>query len=226
MGIAWGVGYELFFYLFLKTHNRKLGRLIFWGTFIFSWIGSKLLFLLTQQDDLDNLVTNLSFWTGGGFVFYGGVIGASIFLWVLRNLRTDFEFKDLYPILPALTLGHAIGRIGCFLAGCCFGKETHSFIGIALHSAQRIPTQIIESGFLFLLTIYLLKSKKEKINLISYYFLLYGGFRFVLEFYRGDNVRGFWIFLTPSQWVSLFMVGFGFVILHKFRKLNSSFGSN
>jgi len=221
MGLGWGVGYQIFFALWPKSLPHWHGQVLFWGSFLFAWIGAKILFLLSYPDEIpQGYLGAVSFWTGGGFVFYGGLLGGVLFLLFFKFLfRLPLNKENFWPIVPALTLGHGIGRVGCLLAGCCFGKETDWWWGIHLHGIDRHPTQIIEAVFLLALGIFLLKSKRGILELASVYLLSYGFMRFGIEFLRGDKVRGEWGFFTPSQWISLLLVGAGVLLLS--RILNS-----
>jgi len=139
-----------------------------------------------------------------GGVFYGGVIGGLV--WVL--LYTYFQKMPFLGVLDVsaagVALGHAIGRIGCFSAGCCYGKPTSMPWGVTFTSpiAARLsgtplhvalhPTELYESGaeFLnFLLLIWLGKRQRFSGQLIGAYFILYGFERGTIEFFRGDPGR-------------------------------------
>lgn len=221
MGIGWGVAYQI--YSSKQTDiSRFKAQLLFWGVFLFAWLGAKFLFILTYPEKLDDsLIKEVSFWTGGGFVFYGGFLGALLFLGCFRLIDKNLNLKTLWPMLPALAIGHAIGRIGCFLAGCCFGKPTELFWGVYLHNHDRHPTQLIEASGLFILGIYLLKSHRPQSALLSHYLIAYGLLRFWVEMLRGDLVRGSWGYFTPSQWISLGLIlgGLALYFVYKNRRL-------
>lgn len=225
MGLGWGIGYQIFFSQLPATLPRWQGQLLFWGSFLFAWLGAKLLFLLTLPDDLSRtLLAQISFWTGGGFVFYGGLFGGVVFLGVYRFLlKQRLDAEVFWPIVPALTIGHAIGRVGCLLAGCCFGKETEAWWGIYLHGAHRHPTQLIEAIGLMVLGVFLLRSRLPVRVLAATYLVTYGILRFGIELLRGDEIRGNWGGMTPSQWISLALLvtGVGLAI-QQFRKLRRS----
>lgn len=216
MGLGWGVAYQIFFDLLPEAFTRKRAQILFWGLFAFSWVGAKVFFLYTVPRDLSaNLLQDSSFWLGGGFVFYGGFLGGLFYLLILRALRFPVSREVLWAMVPALTIGHAIGRIGCLLAGCCYGKQTDLFWGIYLHGTHRHPTQIIEAVLLLALGIYLLRSRMPKTYLVSTYLLSYGAIRLLGEALRGDLIRGQWGPLTPSQWVSVVLLMTGLVLLKK-----------
>lgn len=143
---------------------------------------------------------------------FGGVIGFLIPFFIMRkNIR--FDIKPILMIAPiCITVAHGIGRIGCFLAGCCYGKPTDSWIGIDFPNdglGKVIPTQLIEAVFLFVLTavmVVLLLVKEFKYNFIVY-LGSYSIFRFIIEFFRGDE-RGVAFFLSPSQvWCIIIFLG-------------------
>lgn len=225
MGIGWGVAYQIYFSCQPPEVSKLKAHLLFWGVFLSAWIGAKLLFIITYPEHLQqNLLSEMSFWTGGGFVFYGGFLGALLFLVFFKIFDRSLKFKALWPMLPALTLGHSIGRIGCFLAGCCFGKPTEFFWGVYMHNHDRHPTQLIEAFGLFLIGLHLIKSKSSKFLLTSHYLIFYGALRFVVETLRGDLVRGTWGPLTPSQWISFLLIfsGLSLRFLPKFNNLRNN----
>lgn len=205
MGLAWGIGYQYFFY-HLKNEDRLRGQILFWGVFLMAWIGAKVLFIITSSDDLSSdFLNSASFWMGGGFVFYGGMIGGALFA-VIYHLMVGIKKEWLKWATISLVLGHGIGRIGCFLAGCCYGEVTDWWWGVHLHGHDRHPTQLLEALSLIALARILMKIKDSELVLAGYAFS-YGILRFVLEFLRGDQLRGQWAWgLTPSQWISLIFV--------------------
>ncbi len=155
-----------------------------------------------------------------GLTFQGGLIGgAAVFLLLAYLFRKKFKGKltDVVSTVPlGILLGHFIGRVGCFMAGCCYGRTTDSWIGVRFidpETGERmaekvIPTNLIEAVFLFaafvvLLIIYL--KKRHPYNL-PLYMILYGIFRFVIEYFRGDERGSFVPGMSPSQFWSLLMV--------------------
>lgn len=148
-------------------------------------------------------------WTWG-MTFYGGLIGGAgtfILMYCLYYLKRHKDvFGEILIIAPGLiTLAHGVGRIGCFLAGCCYGKETDSFIGVTFPNIEplgvkRIPTQLIEAAFLFVLSAILLVFAFKSITKYTMiiYLASYSVFRFVIEYFR-DDPRGQFLALSPSQ---------------------------
>lgn len=160
-----------------------------------------------------------------GLTFIGGLIGGSVtFLasYFIFRKRYTSKLLDVLSILPVcIAVGHAFGRIGCFFAGCCYGKKTDCFLGVKFPklSSPVHPTQLYEATFLFILfavMFYLVMKKNFRHNL-SVYLICYGIFRFSLEFLRGDNRGEFVSGITPSQFWSLCMIVIGialFLFLH------------
>ncbi len=142
--------------------------------------------------------------------FYGGLIGGVvtfILMYVFYyKKRHEGIFDKILIIAPGcISIAHAIGRIGCFLAGCCYGKVTDSPIGVIFPNiepigAARIPTQLIEAIFLFILSAILLVFAFKKVSnyTMIIYIASYTIFRFIIEFYRDDE-RGVTLALSPSQ---------------------------
>lgn len=214
MGLGWGVAYQVFMNGLPASFPRHLSQFIFWGLFLSSWVGAKTLFLWTRPDAL-TLIEELSFWTGGGFVFYGGLILGGCFMLTLRFFRPEASFTAEQSLLIALPLGHAIGRVGCFLAGCCYGKVSSASWAIHQHGVNRHPTQLYEALGLGILTLILSKLRHSKKDLLSTYLLGYGSLRLVLEFLRGDEIRGSLWGYPPSQVLSLLFLGAGLVVYFK-----------
>ena len=112
-------------------------------------------------------------------------------------------------ITPGFAIFHVFGRMGCFFGGCCYGKI--ATWGIALYDEPgvlRIPIQLIESGCILLIFIVLLyiDKKIKNISLLSVYLAMYAICRFVLEFFRGDAIRGIWWGISTSQIISLLIL--------------------
>jgi phosphatidylglycerol:prolipoprotein diacylglycerol transferase len=220
MGLGWGIAYQIFFSCFPSQLSRRYAAFLFWGIFLFAWVGSKLMFLVTSSSNNNELsIYQASFWLGGGFVFYGGLIGSLCFLMICKLFRLKLSSDVIWSLVSSLAIGHGIGRIGCALAGCCYGEVTNWSWGIFLHGHYRHPTQLIEASVLLVLGWYLLKSSRDKMILISDYLLGYGLLRFGLEFLRADLIRGIWGSLTPSQWISILLVVAGLVLRLNYLKV-------
>lgn len=217
MGFGWGVGFNYSLSWWERNGLKKIDLWkIFLGSFLFGWIGAKLFFLVFSAPDkaLDYSM-EVNFWLGGGFVFYGGLIFSAAFASAYSKFSKNFSFRDLANLAPGLALGHAIGRIGCLLAGCCYGSHCDLPIGIVFKGVPRHPVQLYEAIGLALLFIVLrefLKKGKNEWVLIQY-FVGYSAIRFVLEFFRGDAIRGEFFTLSTSQWISLSLITMTLVVL-------------
>ena len=153
--------------------------------------------------------------TFGGMIFFGGLFGGLLVgFFTASKLKLPLgEFADIAT--PAIPLFHTFGRIGCFLSGCCFGIESrlgftmqNSLVEVA-NEVRRLPVQLIESVLnfgLFLILAYLLKKDRFAGKLLVVYLALYSLMRFVLEFWRGDAVRGFVFGLSTSQFISVIIL--------------------
>lgn len=163
-----------------------------------------------------------------GIVFYGGLIGLLISYGIMARIsKQDLYIMDVLAV--CIPLFHSIARIGCFFGGCCFGKENHSHIAInytttvfdEVTTAYRIPTQLIEAAFnliLFLYLLHLLCSKEWKSkNILRRYLLIYSIGRFIIEFFRGDLVRGVIYGVSFSQLISVLIWIYLLVTFHKER---------
>lgn len=212
MGLGWGVGYHIFMHGLPRSFSRFFSHFIFWGLFFSSWIGSKVLFIMTQPANL-SLAEDLNFWTGGGFVFYGGFLLGAVFLLPIKWLK-PLELKQaLEKLLPALLVGHGIGRIGCFLAGCCYGKPSSVFWAVHQHGEYRHPTQLYEALGLGILAYLFIKCEALRKKFLMFYLLGYGSLRLVIEQFRGDEIRGNWWGISPSATVSFLLLSIG-MLLH------------
>jgi len=204
-----------------------------------SFIGAHIIYFLTQFGNFIILLKNITILNSlkkiilafyslfGGWVFYGGLIGGIIAIIIYCKIHRikSIEFLNVYA--PAVALFHFFGRIGCFLAGCCYGIESN--IGFMFHHSEmphandvtRFPIQLVESAYcliLFILLDYLYRKTKFKDKTAYLYLILYPIGRFIFEFFRGDTYRGFlWIFST-SQWISIILFIIGFIGIIKTRK--------
>lgn len=216
MGLAWGIGYQIFFH-HIKKSDQLFAQIFYWGIFISAWIGAKVLFIITSSEQLTNdFLISSQFWLGGGFVFYGGLIGGVLFV-LLYHLIKPIQESWMKWALVALVMGHGIGRIGCFLAGCCYGEVTDLWWGIHLHGQDRHPTQLIESVSLIGLA-FALRKMNNSYLMLAIYGIGYGILRFILEHLRADQLRGMWAWeFTPSQWISVVLIISGVYFLNKAR---------
>jgi phosphatidylglycerol---prolipoprotein diacylglyceryl transferase len=166
-----------------------------------AFIGARILFFLSLGEIFTSIFNPQKLISGGGLVFFGGYIFAFITLYLYSVLR-GINVALLINFLPGAVYAHAIGRLGCFFAGCCHGDYC------PLSFLDRWPTQLLEASFL----IYLGRVLKRRINtgrsnIFAFYVLSYSVFRFLNEYLRGDDIRGKWILdLSTSQIVSMALI--------------------
>ena len=168
-----------------------------------------------------------------GATFYGGLIGGAglyFALWFTLGRKLCGQdvfthFGDLLGIAAcAIAFAHGVGRIGCLFAGCCYGVQTDSWLGIYLESVGEkvVPTQLIEAVFLFLLFALLtfMLFRVKRVNGMFVYLTAYGAFRFLIEFWRDDGRGALIPGLSPSQvWsIVLFLLGAAMILFSLLRK--------
>jgi phosphatidylglycerol:prolipoprotein diacylglycerol transferase len=226
MGIAWGVAYHLGRYYLARGKAIEQGYLgLYLGVFASAWLGAKGLFLLASSGDkLTLYASSSSFWLGGGFVFYGGLLGGLLFIFIYSFVLKKFAASSLGFLAPVLVFSHAIGRFGCVLAGCCFGDQCEIPWMVQRLGMTRYPVQAFEIGGLLIIGAFLhyqITKARPSQFLGGIYLAGYGVLRFFLEFLRGDAVRGFTAGLSTSQWISLVLIVVGAVLLLKSPKLLS-----
>ena len=143
-----------------------------------------------------------------GFVFYGGMLGGFLGVIIGTVVVRCNGAMILEAALPAVPFGHAIGRIGCLLAGCCHGMPYSG--PLAVQDSQTgmtyFPISLLEAVVNSIIGLYLfslVKQKKWANDLLWAYLSLYSVARFVLEYFRGDEIRGAALGLSTSQWISL-----------------------
>lgn len=187
---------------------------------VFGFIGAKLLYCIVEINAFLN--DPMRILSGNGFVLYGGIIGGILAAMIYCKFkRVSFlQYFDL--TVPSVALAQGFGRIGCFLAGCCYGRETDSAIGIVFHNSpiapngvKLIPTQLFSSAGDFLIAVVLLvyARKDRKTGKVgALYLILYSMGRFIIEFFRNDY-RGSIGILSTSQFISLIILVIGSLML-------------
>ena len=213
-------------FLYLRSYKCKIEFEHFLKLFMIAivgvFIGSKLLFIMIQLPNLfidfsiNNVVNTVM---NSGYVYFGGLLGMLAGIYVYISRLNIYSLELIYDMVaPGIPLFHMFGRIGCFMAGCCYGKEiNHIIIGDYIRF-DRIPTQLIEAAFEFILFVLLyILDKKAKKNLIMVYMIIYSLFRFSIEFLRGDLERGIFLGLSTSQWIAIIILCY---YLYKVKKIN------
>lgn len=186
-------------------------------------LGGKLLYIITEARTYIEEPKNLLD-IGSGFVIYGSIIAGAlaVYLYSKRNGWDVLKVMDM--AIPAIPLAQGFGRIGCFLAGCCYGRPTIMSIGVvfkesflAPNGIHLHPTQIYSAIFDFTLAIFLLYFSKKERNrgrIFSLYVIIYSIGRFIVEYFRDDPRRSVAVFST-SQFISILMLIIGIVIFNK-----------
>ena len=176
-------------------------------------IGAKVLFVAVSIDQIIEYQLSLVDVIKGGFVFYGGFIGgfAGLLIYCKQFKMRLSQFADIYATV--IPLGHAIGRVGCYFAGCCYGMPYdgplhvvyHETVGMTPLETPLFPVQLLEAACLLvlfaILAVVFLRGHKGKTPWL--YCIFYGVIRFVVEFFRGDGERGVFLGISTSQWISV-----------------------
>lgn len=235
-GFLLGIGY---LFVITRVKSEDFGDTVY----VYVWaalgavIGAKALYLLLELPKILETLGNGEAVSGqylrsilsGGFIFYGGLLG-SVFAVKIACRFFSLDFGKIISILtPAMPLAHSLGRVGCALVGCCYGRETNSRFGIcytdsvyAPNGIRLFPVQEVEAVadlVLFSVLVCILwrqKDSEEPPGVFETYLAAYACIRFILEFLRGDSVRGHWGWFSTSQWISLII--FPAVAAHKVLK--------
>ena len=226
--VAFGIMLSVFL---SKGFNRKEGflesylydRTMLLGI-IFALIGARFLYVVTTPEEFSGNWGRVFQFSDGGLVFYGGPIASTLYLlWHFvysKSAKGEFDraerwkrfgrFADI--AIPATVIGHAFGRIGCLLGGCCYGRPFahESFLsvrypegsdahfadllqnGAELHG--NVPVPLFEAIALVFLFLWLMRLRTKRSfygEVFLSYLVLYPALRFLLELFRGDAVRGY-----------------------------------
>ena len=206
------------------------GRMLDLGVYlvISALIGAKLLLLLINFDYFRGNPREILILARSGGVFYGGLIAATLvaFWYVRRHKLPLWTTCDMFA--PGIALGHVIGRLGCLMAGCCYGLPTsvpwavtftdpfaEANVGTPLNVPLH-PTQLYEAGAELLILVVLLATERKARpfpgRTFWSYMFLYAVSRFIIEFYRGDE-RGLIMGFSTSQFISLILGPLSLVML-------------
>ena len=219
---------------FARVRARRWGldpnRVLDLGIYIIiaALVGAKLLLLVTDFNQFRASTADLLSFARSAGVFYGGLIAAiAVAFWYIHRHAMPF-WTTCDAFAPAIALGHVTGRLGCFAAGCCYGKPANvpwavvftnptaaanvgTPLGIPLH-----PTQLYESGAELLILVALLATERRGRpfpgRTFWLYMILYGVSRYIIEFYRGDP-RGEMFGMSTSQFISAVLAPLSVVML-------------
>jgi phosphatidylglycerol:prolipoprotein diacylglycerol transferase len=196
-------------------------------------VGAKLMLIAVDFDYFRHQPRELLSLVRAGGVFYGGLLAAlAVGLWLVGRYKLHpWTVADL--IAPGIALGHVVGRFGCLLAGCCYGRPTSvpwaitftnpaaaTNVGTPLNTPLH-PTQLYDAGAeLLIMGVLLLTEKRGRPfpgRTFWLYMLLYAISRYIVEIYRGDE-RGMILGVSTSQFVSILIVPLSIIMLLRLRR--------
>lgn len=191
-------------------------------------LGSAMLFQFIF-DQIKGNSTNPLF----SMTFFGGLVGGVITfiigykLYIKKHYPDSNFLNDVVIVAPAcITVAHGFGRIGCFFAGCCYGKATDSIWGVKFpHLSHNVyPTQLYEAIFLIILAsiLFLLAYKYKNKFTFPIYLTSYGIFRFLIEFIRGDDRGSLFLSISPSQGFSILCIIIAIILTINFKSKNNN----
>lgn len=194
-------------------------------------VGARLFYVIGQWGQYQNNLLDIFMVQKGGLVFLGGFLFCFVAVILFALLKKIPLLKLLDCIAPGAALGYAVGRLGCFLNGCCFGLpcslpwSTKFPVGslaysyypnIALHPTQLYSILAMLLAFFIILFIY--RRKRYDGQVFYSWFVLYGIYRFGVEYFRFSPIH--WLGLTPSQWLALiFIVAAGYGLIRYAKKV-------
>ncbi len=175
-------------------------------TLITSLFGARLFYVIGFWNEFsNNWLSVFAVWEGG-MVFYGGLIMSMLALWIYTKKNKINILKMFDAIAPAAAVGYAIGRIGCYLRGCCYGLECSLPWATHFPDVKGFvhPTQlysVIAGIIIFILLMFIGRKKNYDGQIFVWGILLYSIYRFIIEFFRFNELN--WAGLSPSQWISV-----------------------
>jgi len=217
VGVAFGIWFISVQAKKQALNASKLVDMIFF-TVIIALVGAKAVLLIGNFSYYAKNPSELLSLARSGGVFQGGLLAGFLFaLWYLYKHKIP-TWKTADIIGPALALGHGFGRIGCFSAGCCYGRACASFFGVKFQSAYASsltgiplntkihPVQLYESALNFLnffILFLILKKKKFDGQVFFFYIINYSVIRYFTEFFRGDHSSEVYLIKNASPFLSI-----------------------
>ncbi|WP_428898157.1 phosphatidylglycerol:prolipoprotein diacylglycerol transferase [Parelusimicrobium proximum] len=242
-GVMNAIGYIVGISYLIKNRDKiGISKDMLWDilfiTIFAAVLGGKLMHILvevrpTSLAEWKSIVLNFRY----GYVFFGGFLAVVASLAVFLRVKKMPFFKTFDFLAVALPLGHAIGRIGCFLVGCCHGKPWNGPWAVTFHNHDALvepevlgvpvhPTQLYEViiNLLIFAILHVVYNKKPKTgSVVALYAALYGASRFCMEFFRGDFRGTGLLGMSPSQIVSICIIlGAGLFYIFYVRKQNAN----
>ena len=195
-------------------------------TFLGAFLGAKILYLWVSRSLIEwRRFFELDYFNQimqGGFVFYGGLIGGIGFAFLAGKIHHINIKKYIEKFIFLIPWIHCFGRIGCYLAGCCYGKPYNGIFAViypegslAPAGIELFPVQVVEAFGTLLIAVVMivLQIRKDFPYTIELYFISYGVLRFILEYFRYDMVRGGILGVSTSQWISILLIGYAIIML-------------
>ena len=193
--------------------------LVFW-CILWGIIGARIFYIFIAWPYYMNNLIEILMLQKGGLAWQGGFLGGALAgVWFVHRKKLSLK-----PVMdwaaPYIALGQSIGRIGCFLNGCCYGKPVAWGIYYPVHEARLYPTQLFEMAGLFIIFL-ILKYAQTKPHQAGFIFILYLWLaaieRFIVEFYRADHDL-LWLGLSLAQFVALGVFAAGLILMKVFKK--------
>lgn len=230
-GLMIGIGFVAAYLICCHRAKKKgLSEDIVWGILICAIlgavIGTRLLYYIVSIPQIvhdPSILWNFR----NGYVVYGGIIFGVLFglLYCNRKKVSFLKYFDL--VMPSVSVAQGFGRIGCFFAGCCYGRQTDSWLHItythsdfAPNGVWLVPTQLISSAgnFVIAAVLFWYASKSQKDGTVgAMYMILYSIGRFMIEIFR-DDLRGAWGGWSTSQLISVGVFVLGIIFMYLFQK--------
>ena len=194
-----------------KVSEKNIDKLIFLTAFCG-------LIMYLSASFFDNLWHSIAYyqqhgvwkWIKYGITYSGGLLGAvaayfAAYFLVFPKQKYNYNFY-INIIIQGVILTHAFGRVGCYCGGCCYGAPTDAWYGVKFPGMSHavVPVMLFEAAFLFILFIVMVLFVKK--HQLRYYFISYGIWRFIIEFFRGDDRGGVILGMSPSQFLSVIMI--------------------
>lgn len=187
--------------------------LVFW-CMLWGILGARIFYVFIEWPYFSSNLWEIPMLQKGGLAWQGGFLGGALAgVWFAR--RKKLSLKPLLDLTaPYIALGQSIGRIGCLLNGCCYGKPVAWGIYFPAHNARLYPTQLFETAGLFIIFLILKKAqtKPHQAGFIFVFYLWLAAIeRFIVEFYRADHDL-LWLGLSLAQFVALGVFAAGIVM--------------
>lgn len=197
--------------------GRREGRPSSFGSDLGFWVmlsgilGARIGYVISELPEFMERPATIFRIDQGGLIFYGGLISATLAVLIFARIKHEKLWPFMDFAVTALPLGHAFGRIGCFINGCCYGTSSSLPWSVVVDGLARHPTQLYEAACnftIYLVLLWVYCRRRHDGRILALYFMLYGLVRFVFEFYRGDP-RMRWLGFTVAQEISLLLMVVG-----------------